>query len=131
MEDPKRPPEYLLQPGTLSGPWILPDYLVQGAKFFKNHKIKNTAVMVIWFKTIKKLQKNPKSENFVFFYDSRDRSTRQLGVNHFLKNIHLGATDDTKSKNVYVFSWDDQGFLFLRTWKTHFLVFENVFFLMQ
>ena len=27
-----------------------------------------------------------------------------FGVNHFLKNIHLGATDDTKSKNVYVSS---------------------------
>ena len=47
MEDPKRPPEEMVGPGTRSGPWISPDYLVQGAKFFKNHKMKNTAGMVI------------------------------------------------------------------------------------
>ena len=103
------------------GPWILPDFLDQRVKFFKNHKIKNTPSILISFKTIKKLQKNQKSENFVFCDDFRDSSARRLGINHFLKNIDLRVTNDMKTRKVHDFSWDDHGFLFLRTWKTHFL----------
>ena len=127
MENKKRPVAKMLHPAFGFSSWIFPEFLDLGAKIFKNHKMQNTAGMLIWIKTIKKLQKNEKSENVVFFYDSRERSTRRLGVNRFFENIHSRATDDTKSKIFHVFSWDDQGFLFLGTWKTHFLFLKFVF----
>ena len=104
MEEKKRPPPILLHLVAGSGPWILPDFLDQRVKFFKNHKIKNTPSILISFKTIKKLQKNQKSENFVFCDDFRDSSARRLGINHFLKNIDLRVTNDMKTRKVHDFS---------------------------
>ena len=107
-----------------SGPWIFPNFLGPGANFLKNHKIKNTRSSLIWSKAIKKIQKNQKKWDFLFFDDFRGRWTRRLGINHFVKKVYLRLQDDTKSLKVPTFSWDDHRFLFLRTWKTHFSFFS-------
>ena len=109
-----------------TGPWILPDFLDQRAKFFKNRKIKNTPSILISFKMFKKVQKNSKSENCVFFDDFRGRWARRLGIYHFLKNVYLRVTNDTNSKKVRDFSWGDRVFLFVGTRKMHFYVFSTL-----
>ena len=55
MEDKKRPPQEMLGLVAGTGPWILPDFLDQRAKFFKNRKIKNTPSILISFKMFKKV----------------------------------------------------------------------------
>ena len=126
MEDKKRPPQEMFGLLAGTGPWILPDFLDQRAKFFKNRKIKNTPSILISFKMFKKLQKIKKSENFVFSGDFRGRWARRLGIYHFLKNVYLRVTNDTNSKKVRDFSWGDRVFLFVGTWKTHVYVFSTL-----
>ena len=124
MESNERPPQFLCRLEAGFWPWILPDFHDQRAKIIKNHKIKNTPSILISFKMIKKIQKNQKSENLVVFEEFGDRWARRLGVNHFLKNSCLRVTDDTKSRKVRDFPWDDHRLLFGRTLKTHFLLFS-------
>ena len=81
------------------------------SKIIKNSKIKNTPSILETFKSIKKSQNFPKSQNF------GGRSVRGLGVNHFLKNLYLRVTDGMKSENLHDFLWDDHGLLFLTTRK--------------
>ena len=125
MENKKRPPPIMFGIVAGSWPWNLPDFHGQRAKIIKNHKIKNTprSSTLISFKMIKKVQKNQKSGNFVFFDEFGDRWARGLGVNHVLKNVYLRVTSVTKLRNVCVFPWDNQRTLFGRTWKTQFLLF--------
>ena len=66
MEDKKRPPQEMLGLLAGTGPWILPDFLDQRAKFFKNRKIKNTPSILISFKMLKKLQKIKKVKFLCF-----------------------------------------------------------------
>ena len=124
MENNKRPPQDFGHLELWNRPWIWQDFRDRRAKFIKNHKIKNTPSILISFKMIKKNRKNPKSGNLVFFDEFGDRWARRLGVNHFLKNSCLRVTDDTKSRKVRDFPWDDHRLLFGRTLKTHFLLFS-------
>ena len=125
MESNERPPQFLWHLAAGFGHRILPDFHDQRAKIIKNHKIKNTPSILISFKMIKKINnKNQKSGNLVFFDEFGDRWARRLGVNHFLKNSCLRVTDDTKSRKVRDFPWDDHRLLFGRTLKTHFLLFS-------
>ena len=73
MENKKRPVAKMRRSTSGFSSWIFPEFLDQGAKFFKNHKSKNTPSILISFKTIKNLQKIQKSEFFMFFDDFRGR----------------------------------------------------------
>mgnify|MGYP004355973121 FL=1 len=123
MENSQRPPQKMLNLGTGSWSWNLPDFHGQRANIIKNHKVKNTPSILISFKMIQKLQKNQKSENFVFSGDFRGRWARRLGIYQFFQNAYLRVTDVTNTKKVRDFSWGDRVFLLVGTWKTHFCVF--------
>ena len=69
-------------------------------QIIKNPKIKNTPSILERFKSIKKSQYFPKSQNLGYFDDFGGRSVRGLGVNHFLKNLYLRVTDGMKSENL-------------------------------
>ena len=125
MEDKKRPSQDF--GGLVAGtrPWIFPDFLDQRAKFFKNHKIKNTPSILISSKLFKKLQKKQKSEILWFSDDFGGRWTVWFGKNHILNTIYLRVTDGTGTGNNHYFSWGDGVLLFLGTQKTHFYVFST------
>ena len=66
MEDKKRRPQEMVGLVAGTGPRILAESHDQRAKFFKNHKIKNTPSILISFKMLKKLQKIKKVKILCF-----------------------------------------------------------------
>ena len=123
MEGNERPPQEMSHLMLGIWPLILADLRDRRAKFIKIHKIKNTPSILISFKMIQKKQKNQKSGNFVFFYEFGVGWARGFRVLHVFKKCYLRVTDVTKSRKVHDFPWDDNGLLFGRRRKTHFLLF--------
>ena len=78
------------------------------------------SVRYVFFQSDKNKNKNSKKWKFcVFLWFSRSPGTGIM-YKYFFDIVYLRAGDAANTGNIHDFSWDDHGFLFGRTWKTHF-----------